>query len=258
MTQPAANPKLEAFKAQMIEQHESLLRPSMELVRIANDLFNKEIADPLHKVIRAIARIAVNSNGAALTLATAGYGNDAAKIVRSQFEGAITIAYLRLKPNLLQDYFDFYAIKRWQYYLFTLKEDPDAIKHLVPEKVDEMKKEYDAVLPKFQNKGGYVRTSWCKVSVRDRAEVVGLGKYYPMFYAQASGMHHFDAGGLASRASEQALDVEVAPSERWVEQSLLLGFIFTFRALFDFNQEATLGFEDALETVHNSYFGPPQ
>lgn len=146
MTQPGANQKLEAFKAQMIEKHEALLRPSMELVRIGNGLFNQEIAEPLHKVIRAIARIMVNSNGAVLTVATAGYGNDAAKIVRSQFEGAVTIAYLRLKPVLLQDYFDFFPIKRWQYYLFTQQEDPEGVKHLTPEKVDEMKKEYEAVL----------------------------------------------------------------------------------------------------------------
>lgn len=79
-----------------------------------------------------------------------------------------------------------------------------------------------------------------------------------MFYAQASGMHHFDAGGLVSQASEQAIDVEVAPSERWVKESLLLGLVFTFRALFDFNEEAKLGFDDALEAVHNSYFGPPK
>jgi hypothetical protein len=56
MTQPGANQKLEAFKAQMIEKHEALLRPSMELVRIGNGLFNQEIAEPLHKVICAIAR----------------------------------------------------------------------------------------------------------------------------------------------------------------------------------------------------------
>ncbi len=42
--------------------------------------------------------------------------------------------------------------------------------------------------------------------------------------------------------------------------SLLLAFVFTFRALFDFNEEANtkLGLDDAFEAVNNSYFGPPK
>jgi len=47
----------------------------------------------------------------------------------------------------------------------------------------------------------------CKVSVRDRAEAVGLGKYYPMFLCAGLGMHHFDCGRTVSRGVEQALDV---------------------------------------------------
>ena len=120
-----------------------------------------------------------------------------------------------------------------------------------------MKGEYEAVLPKFQNRKGYTQTSWCKDSVHQRAKAVGLGKYYPLFYAQASGMHHFDAGGLVAQSDHQALDVEVAPSERWVSQSLLLGFVFTFQALFRYNEAIAGGADDALEAVHNFLFGPP-
>ena len=101
-----------------------------------------------------------------------------------------------------------------------------------------------------------VRTSWCKDSVHKRAKAVGYGKFYPLFYAQASGMHHFDASGLVAQSNAQALDVEVAPSERWVAESLRLGHTFTFRALFDFNEEAKLGFDGELEAAHNFFYGP--
>jgi hypothetical protein len=254
---PGKNQTLEQFKDRMIAEHDKVLRASMKLVPIANGLFNKEIGEPLHKALRAIARIVVNSNGAVVETATAGYGNDAAKIVRSQFEGLITIAYLQQKPELLADYFDFYKLKRWQFYEFMCEEDPDGVKSLTPEKIAEMKAEYEAVLPKFQNKKGYIQPSWCKDSVHKRAKEVGLGKYYPLFYAQASGMHHFDAGGLVAQASDHAIDVEVSPSEKWVGQSLLLGFVFTFQVLFRYNQVIGGGADDALETLHNSFFGPP-
>jgi hypothetical protein len=256
VNQPVQNQKLGDFREQMIEKHENVLRASMQLVPIANGLLTREIGEPLHKVLRTITRIVVKSNGAVVETATAGYGNDAAKIVRSMFEGAITIGYLRLKPELLVDYFDYYKIKRWQYYDFMCQEDPEGVKDLTPAKIAEMKAEYEAVRPKFWNKKGYVETSWCKDSVHTRAKAVGLGKYYPLFYAEASGMHHFDVAGLVAQAGAQALDVEVAPSERWVSQSLLLGFVFTFQALFRYNEAIAGGADDELEQLHNLIFGP--
>ena len=79
MTHPAKNETLEAFKQQMIEKHEVTLRASMDLVKISNEVLYEPFATPLHKVMRTIARVVVTSNGAVLTVATAGYGNDAAK-----------------------------------------------------------------------------------------------------------------------------------------------------------------------------------
>jgi hypothetical protein len=195
----------------------------------------------------------VNSNGAVLTLATLGYGNDAAKIVRSMFDGTVTIAYLRQHPELVDDYIDFFAIRRWQYYEFTLQEDADTGKDLSADKVTQMKKEYEAVHPRFQNKNGDILGSWCKVSIPKRAEDVGLGKFYPMFYAQASGMQHLDMAGLMVQTSDGIFEVEVAPSERYVKESLAMAFNLTFRALHDFNQDAALGLDNQLAAVKDFY-----
>jgi hypothetical protein len=49
--------------------------------------------------------------------------------------------------------------------------------------------------------------------VRQRAEAVGLGQFYPAFYSPASGMQHLDMSGLISQTSANVLDLEVAPSE---------------------------------------------
>ena len=130
MTQPSANVTLEAFKAKMLEQHEVTLRASMELVKISNGLLYEPVAEPLHKVMRAITRVVVNSNGAVITTATYGYGNDAAKIVRSMFEGTVTIAWLRKKPKLVFDYIDYHKVKLWQQYQTAAAKDPDLAKRL--------------------------------------------------------------------------------------------------------------------------------
>ena len=187
MAQPAKNEKLEAFKEQMIEKHEVTLRASMDLVKISNKLLYEPFVTPLHKVMRTIARVVVNSNGAVLTVATAGYGNDAAKIVRSMFEGAVTIAYFRKKPKLVFDYIAYHKVKLWEVYLKEVAKDPDLAKRLGKERVAEMRKEHDAARPRFLNKKKDLITSWCRVSIRQRADDVGLGEFYTKFYAQASG-----------------------------------------------------------------------
>jgi len=142
-------------------------------------------------------------------VATAGYGNDAAKIVRhhsKELSRSRTCGSSRAPPGL----FRFLRGQEMEYFLFMQKEDPAGIENLAPEKVDEMKNEYEAIVPNSRQ-DGYVRTSWCKVSVRDRAEAVWAREVLPMFYAQAQDAP-FRCGGTRVQGSEQALDVEVAPS----------------------------------------------
>ena len=253
MTQPGPNLTLEAFKAKMLEKHEVTLRASMEVVKISNGILYEPVAEPLHKVMRAIARVVVNSNGAVMTTATYGYGNDAAKIVRSMFEGAVTIAWLRKKPKLVFDYIDYHKVKLWQQYQTAAAKDPDLAKRLGKERVAEMRMDHDIARPRFLNKKKDLIGSWCRLSIRQRAEDVGLGEFYPAFYAQASGMTHLDMSGLLAQAEPNKFDVEVAPSETYVGPSLAMGYNMTFRALADFNEEAKLKYNDALEAVHKFY-----
>ena len=66
-------------------------------------------------------------------------------------------------------------------------------------------------------------------------------------------MTHLDMSGLLAQAEPGKFDVEVAPSETCVRPSLAMGYNMTFRALADFNEEAKLKYDDALEAVHKSY-----
>ena len=170
--------------------------------------------------LSTIARVVVNSNGAVLTSpppATA--TTRRAKIVRSMFEGAVTIAYLRKKPRLVFDYIDYHKVKLWQSYQAAVAKDPDLAKRVGKERVGEMRKEHDAARPRLLNKRKDLIGCWCRLSIRQRAEDVGLGEFYPAFYSE----------------------------------SLAMAYNMTFRALADFNEEAKLGYDDALEAAHNFY-----
>jgi len=59
--------------------------------------------------------------------------------------------------------------------------------------------------------------------------------------------------GLLAQTDPSKFDVEVAPSETYVGPSLAMGYNMTFRALADFNEEAKLKYDDALEAVHKFY-----
>jgi hypothetical protein len=201
----------EDFRARMYEKYESSLRASMELARISNGLFKCPLRVPLHKIIRFIARIVVNSNGAVMALAVNGYGNDAMRVARSIFEGSTTVAYLRSHPELVDDYIDFYPIRKWQLYEDLLSTAPECVKDVPVRRVDEMRREFVATAPRFRNRKGDLLGLWCRKGVRKMAEDVGLGGWYPVFYTRASGMEHIDMSGLEAQKSRDMFEIEVAP-----------------------------------------------
>ena len=85
------------------------------------------------------------------------------------------------------------------------------------------------------------------------AEEVGLGRLYPTFYANAASMHHLDIGGLLSQADEATLDVEVAPSDKWLGESLIMGHNVVLTALIFYNEVAGLGMQKELEAAAESF-----
>ena len=61
----------------MHEKYGEALLAGLAFVPIANALFEKTVAEPPSKVLRFLAKMVVNSNGAVLSLVVYGYGNDA-------------------------------------------------------------------------------------------------------------------------------------------------------------------------------------
>src|SRR6266542_4202766 len=105
-----------------------------ELMRLQQKLFLQPLSEPLHKVIRHIAKITINSMGALTTLLMNGYGNDGMKIARSMYEAAVTVRYLRNNPTRLANYLDYQyvLVKRQLDYLDS--NYPDLAKNLPPDR----------------------------------------------------------------------------------------------------------------------------
>lgn len=253
MGEPLENPVFAEFASKIHETYEPVLQDCMNLVLIGNELFRRPLDGPLHKVMRFIARIVVNSNGAVLTLVVRGYGNDAMKLARSMFEGAVTSAYLRLHPDLVNDYLDYDSIRRWRLYEAMVSDSPEYLRRVPQETVDAMRTEHEQISPRFRGKNGRLADSWRKgASLYSMAKEVDLAQFYVAFYGTASGIHHMDGSGLRAQASRDVFDVEVAPSDRYVHVALAMSHNLTWRVLYDFNQEAHLGMDTELQGAKDS------
>jgi hypothetical protein len=192
-----------------------------------NDIFSIGPSEPLHKVCRHIAKMVCNSLGALIVLSANGYGNDAMKIARSMFEGAVTIGYLTKHPDELQDYMDFVWISNRKLLHFLEKHAPEQLESISNKAKQESAERYDTVVLRFTNSAGNVRQHWCKRPFSQMVAEVGLSAWYGSFYHLASAMHHLDMRGVAAQIEKNpdpdVLDANIAPSEDWVEQALLAG-----------------------------------
>ena len=255
MPSPEDIAAFEEFAQAMHAKYGEAFQAGLALVPIANDLFEKPVAEPLAKVLRFLAKMVVNSNGAVLSLVVYGYGNDAIKIVRSMYEGAVTAAYLRAHPEKVDDYIDYFSIRRWRFYEHLKEENPAQVASLTPEHIEEMKAQYDKVAPTFvKNKKGHLHSSWRKgVSLKTMADETQLGELYPIFYGVASSIQHVDISGMGHQIADGMLDVAVAPNEKFVKEAAIVGQHMTLRVLHEFNAAGNLGFDEQLEAAGKNH-----
>jgi hypothetical protein len=235
------------------DKYPLFFKAAMDLLPLQNEIFRKPVSEPLHKVLRHITKIVSNSLGALIVLALNGYGNDAMKVARGMFEGAVIARYLRQYPEKLDDYMDWHWIRQKRRYEYMKKYNPELLQRISPEKVEEMQRQFDAVKGRFTDRRGNLRNSWCERSLRQMAEAVGMGPLYPSFYSIASSMHHLDFGGLSAQAEEETGDVDVAPSTRWLTQALIIGHGAVLRCLTQYNEVVHLGMDKECEGAGESF-----
>ena len=231
-------------------EHRAYFDASAPLQQLVNRVRQCPASEPLHKVVRRITILSANSYGALVTLVSNGYGNDAMKIARSIFEADLTAGYLLKHPEEFADYMDYYWVQRKQLYDYMLQYSPEQAKAVDPATVEELFRKHAAVALRFKGRSG-----WCRKTMRQVAEDLdeGMDQLYRTFYRWSSAMHHVNISGLAFQFEAETLDVDIAPSEKWLDDALVAGFGSILRLLMRCNRELKLGLEKEIDDVFELY-----
>jgi len=255
------------FRSHTYQKYPVAFEKCKELVHVANEFWNKPVSGPSPHVVGRICCIVCNSLGGLAILVLNGYGNDAMKIARGMFETAVTVGYLKRHPEQFQDFWDFHCIRHRRSYELMVKLAPQHAQNISEDKIAEMERNYAAVVDRFKNKDRKVRTRWSKVSFRKMTEELGMGELYSTFYNWASSMIHLDIGGILLQAERETMGVDVAPSEEWLEEALVIGHGSAVKVLTDYNEMAKLGLDEVVQLVNTGFemawrkselVGPPQ
>jgi hypothetical protein len=222
-----------------------------ELTSIGNEAFNVPLAEPLHKVARHIAKTVWNSFGALMVLVLNGYGPDAMKIARGMFEASVTLGYLRIHPDQVDDYIDFHAVIRKRLHDYMKQSSPDQLGRYSQNVIREIETDFARVAPRFRTKSGRLRASWAKRSLREMSKEVGQEQLYLTFYSFASSLHHSDMSGMVAQTlrteAEDVLDVDIAPSDKWLRESLIIGHGAVVGVLREYNEITKAGLDKIVE-----------
>jgi hypothetical protein len=221
-----------------------------DLMLIQQAIFLKSLSEPLHKVIRHLSKITMNSLGALTTLVLNGYGNDAMKIARGMFENAINVCYLQKYPAELDNFMDYYWVQKHRMLEYIQKTDA-ALYASRSSEAAVITGEFSRVKPKYTNKQGRLRGSWSAQSIGQRAADVGMADHYATFYNWSSSMHHGDISGMISQA--EGNDVDVAPSFCWLDTALITGHMAALRCIGAYDEVAMLGMNTEIQAAMEAF-----
>jgi hypothetical protein len=232
----------------------NLNRGAFEEVRrigeIQNKIFTTAPENPLERVLRHLARNAINTLGAALTLCLNGYGHDAMKLAHSTYEAHLNAAYLEKHPDEIDDYIDFYHVLVKDELNYLDQSNPTLTEELPADRREEINKEYDRVKSRFTGKR---RNHWAKRSIWEMAEDVGLKEHHKTFYKNASNMHHSSVWGLQNQVEDATGDAEIAPSTQWVTSALFSAHTYALDTMAIYNRVAHLGHDATLKEARQNF-----
>jgi hypothetical protein len=224
------------FVPVMLEEHAKFFEAMQTIPPMMDDVFSLAHSEPLHKVCRHLAKMVANSMNAVLLLGMNGVGNDALKIVRSMFEAAVTVTYLRRHPEEFDDYFDFHFIVAMKRQKYMEKHDPNALSRISPKVIASNIAGYDRVKSRYLNKWGKVRGYWSKKGFPEICAEVGLEGHYLTFYDLTSRIIHADISGVLAQGDREpgVLDVEIAPSDLNVDMALSSAHAYLVQAVSEY------------------------
>jgi hypothetical protein len=238
------------FQQDFARQFAAVIEIATRLMDVENGIFQKPVSEPLHKLIRYIARTVSNSYSALFILVSNGCGTDALKVARGMFESAITVLYLKKHPELFDDYLNFRWVKRHKYYEYLKQFHPEDLKRVKAEDIAASEAEYAKVETQFPRKK-WLRNDWCKANLREMAAEVGQGQAYFFVYPVTSSIHHLDIVGLGAHVDDE--DVEMLPSWKNIELAVAIAGIGVFLTLDCYNEVAGLGMDKEIGELFKAH-----
>jgi len=229
------------FWQRVHDAHPLFFKVAKNLEGLQNEVLQKPVSGEPSKILRHMLGTVSNSFGALITLALNGYGNDAMKIARGMFEAELIASHLSKHPERVKDYVDFQALKDKRLLDYMKGFSPNLVAQIPQDRIAEIESESASVQPRFRN-----GKTWTKTSRRQMAEEAGLIEAYLTFYSWASSMHHADVAGLSFQ-TDTALDVDMAPSEQWIDIALISGHGCLIRILNCYNEAAHLGMDQDIQ-----------
>ncbi len=232
------------FWQQVYDTYPLFFAAAERLASLQNKILRKPVREALPKLLRRIAITVSNSFGAVITLALNGYGNDAMKIARGMFEAELTAAHLRNHPEGVQDYMDFQFVSEKRMLDYLKDFAPEMLSRIPSERVAEVEQRFEAVSPRFRG-----QNRWTKKTIREMAQDAGLIQPYLTVYSWASSMHHLDVIGLSTQVARETFDVDVAPSQEWLDLALLTGHGAVIHTLSHLDEAAGLGMDREIQAA---------
>lgn len=238
---PKVTPGFPEFWDRVHDRFRSFFRAVNPLQDVVNRMLQKPALSRLGTVIYFNAAITANSFGAVVALGMNGYGHDATRIARGMYEAAVNSLYLESHPEEVDDFIDFHWVKQKKLHDFFQDSKPEEFAKIPAAEFANLLQQYERVRNRFDNGRGKTRNSWCKKSLRQRAEEVASGGDYQTFYVIASGIHHGEMTGIMSQTENDALTVTTPPSFEGIHMAFVSAhhaLIITFTVL---NQVSELG-----------------
>ena len=240
------------FQNEVRRQIEPLLDSATAFLEIGRDMLSKPFSGQLASVVREIARSVANSMESVLILVSNGCAEDAFRIARTMFESAVIIHYLESHPDLVKDYTDFLWVKRKLHHDYLLKYAPSQAERVDPQQLQQMNSEYERVRPRFQDRKGKVRNSWCRANLREMAEEIKADSMYGGLYGFTSSITHTDMLALVSGAGASD-ELTSVPSLVNIPLALQMGVVSYAMMLTAVNQIAGLTFGDRLDKEFSQF-----
>lgn len=150
-------------------------------------------------------------------LGTNGFGPGAMKAARSLLEASVTAEYIRLHPDVYEDFHEFIHVERYNEAEFLRIFLPESYERLDADLRQGFTAERERVRERFGK-----QSTWCKHNLAERSQQTGYLEAYRTISPIASSFVHVTHYGMQRRfEGEDVHRIGYPPSLEWVAQAFV-------------------------------------